>query len=192
MADLTVHLDPVCPWAWRTFLWLREVRAVRPMEIAWKILSLKEINREDDPDVRGEAFVEPAERLLVLARREGGSDAFEKLFLALGRARHERRENLTGEEVLAAALAEAGLDSSLLPRALDDSSVFEEASAEHRGAVTAYDAFGVPWLVVDGRRYGFFGPVISEVPAGDAAVELWEHVSWMISQPYFYELKRPR
>jgi predicted DsbA family dithiol-disulfide isomerase len=192
VADLTVYLDPVCPWAWRGFLWVREVRAMRPLDVAWKVFSLKEINREDDPAARGEAFVEPAERALVLARREGGSEAFEALYLALGHARHDRRENLTNDSVIEAALEEAGLDRRLLQRALDDSSVHEEAAAEHRSAVSAYDAFGVPWLVLGEQRYGFFGPVIAEVPSGDAAIELWEHVTWLMARPYLYELKRPR
>lgn len=192
MTNLTVYLDPVCPWAWRAFLWVREVRELHPLQVQWRVFSLKEINREDQPPADAGVLVEPAMRALVLARRESGSEAMERLYLELGRARHERRENLADESVIQTALSAAGLDQSLLQRALDDHTVRDEAGAEHRAAVRDYDAFGVPWLVLEGQRHGFYGPIISEVPRGQAALDLWEHTSWMLAQPYLYELKRSR
>src|SRR5437763_17019313 len=131
-------------------------------------------------------------RVLVQARRQGGNEAVERLYLALGRARHERRENLKNEGVAEVALEEAGLPRGLLRQALDDVSTEQEALAEHREAKEKYGAFGVPWMVLEGRSFGLFGPVISEVPQGEAALQLWERVSWLLTQPYFYELKRER
>jgi hypothetical protein len=80
----------------------------------------------------------------------------------------------------------------LLRQALDDPSTEHETLAEHREAVEKFGAFGVPWLVLEGQSVGLFGPVIAEVPQGEAALQLWEHVSWLLTQPYFYELKRER
>lgn len=187
--NLSVFLDPECPWAWRGFLWVREVQKVHPLDVQWRVFSLKEINREDKDAPTSGTHIQPAELALVLARRE---DRFEELYVALGRARHERRENITNDSVIEAALEDAGLDRALLRRAVDNQSVYEEASADHRTATVEHDAFGVPWLVPEGQRHGFFGPVISEVPEGRAALELWEHVSWLMTRPYLYELKRPR
>lgn len=192
MADLTFYFDPVCPWAWRTSLWVREVQKAQPLDVEWKVFSLSEINRGDDPLAAEHAESDAILRALVLARRVGGNDAVDRLYLALGRARHDRRENLKDEAVIEAALEEAGLDRALLRRALDDPSTDEEAHREHREAVDKYEAFGVPWLVLAGQRFGFYGPVITEVPSGDAAVELWQHTAWMLRQPYLYELKRER
>jgi hypothetical protein len=89
-------------------------------------------------------------------------------------------------------LEEAGLPRTLLQQALDDPSTEHEALAEHREAVERLGAFGVPWLVLEGQSLGLFGPVISEVPQGEAALRMWEHVSWLLAQPYFFELKRAR
>lgn len=190
MSNLTFYFDPVCPWAWRTFLWVREVHS---LQATYKIFSLKEINRDDSLGrTSDDAFIEPAELALVLARRRGGNAAMETLYLALGRARHERRGNLATPSVIEAALEEAGMNRALLGEALDDRSVYEEAAAEHREAVERYEAFGVPWLVLDGQRHGLYGPVISEVPRGEAAIELWNHVEWLHHQPYFWEIKRSR
>ena len=45
MANLTGYFDPLCTWAWRGFLWLREVRKVRPVEWQLKLFSLREVHR---------------------------------------------------------------------------------------------------------------------------------------------------
>ena len=192
MSDLTFYFDPACPWAWRTALWVREVRQMQPLQVQWRILSLTEIHRGDDPLAAEQPPTDPVMRVLVQARRQGGNEAVERLYLALGRARHERRENLKNEGVVEAALEEAGLPRALLRQALDDSSTEHEALAEHREAVEKFGAFGVPWMVLEGQSFGLFGPVLSEVPRGEAALQMWEHVSWLLTQPDFYELKRAR
>jgi 2-hydroxychromene-2-carboxylate isomerase len=192
MAKLTFFFDPICPWAWRTSLWVREVRKQRDLDITWKVFSLSEINRGDDPLAEEHAKSDAVLRALVLARRQGGNDAVDRLYLALGRARHERREDLQSDVVVKAALQEAGLARSLLAQALDDPSTDQEVMAEHREAAERYGAFGVPWLVAAGQEFGFYGPIITVVPKGDAAVDLWEHTSFLLTQPYFYELKRDR
>src|SRR5437879_5924531 len=92
MADLTFYFDPACPWAWRTALWVREVRQMRPLEVQWKLFSLTEIHRGDNVPAAEQPPTDPVMRALVQARRQGGNEAVERLFLALGRARHERRE----------------------------------------------------------------------------------------------------
>lgn len=191
MSDLTFYFDPACPWAWRAFLWVRELRKVQDVSVDWRLFSLKEINR--DPLLPDEGFLaEPALRVLALVRRTAGNDAVESLYLTLGHARHSRRESLGEASVIEAALGEAGLDPALLKQALDDPATLDEVAADHRFSVSEYNAFGVPWLVLGDRPYGFYGPVISEVPEGDAAGELWHHTQWFLSQRYFYEMKRER
>jgi 2-hydroxychromene-2-carboxylate isomerase len=187
---LSFYFDPRCPWAWRTSLWAREVQRLGLVSIEWRLFSLAEINRNPEvtPDV---GPMDAALRTLLLARRRGGMDAIDRLYLALGRARHERREDLKAISTIEAALVEAGLDRRLSQQALDDPSTDQEVLDEHRDVVARYGAFGVPWLVLGDCPFGFFGPVIDTVPEGEAARALWEHTAWFLTQPAFFELKRP-
>ncbi len=190
--DLCCYFDPISPWAWRVSVWLREVARQRPLEIEWKFFSLARANahresypRQDLHQQSGKAF-----RALLMARRRGGNAAVNRLGLALGQARHEHGQDLSQDAVVEAALKRAGLDPCLLAAALADPSTAEQLEQEH-DAIVAAGAFGVPTLVLDGLA-PTFGPVLTVPPAGPAAITLWDHVVWLIRQPYFYELKRQR
>jgi hypothetical protein len=41
------HVDVMCPWAYQTAKWIREVRETVPLEIECRFFSLEEINREE-------------------------------------------------------------------------------------------------------------------------------------------------
>lgn len=42
--------DPVCPWAWQSSKWIREVDKVRDIEVEWRLFSLQLINdKNEDP-----------------------------------------------------------------------------------------------------------------------------------------------
>jgi len=181
------YFDPLCPWAWMTSLWIREVRRQRPLDIEWKFFSLAGVNE------RADVWHGPL-RIAALARREGGNEATDRAYLALGRLFHEREKSFDEIDQLAELagpyLAEVGLDPSLARRALDDAETLTEVLADHTDALERLKAFGVPWIVVDGDEIGFFGPVIGELPEGERAVELWEHFQWIGRQDYLFELKR--
>jgi 2-hydroxychromene-2-carboxylate isomerase len=185
------YFDPICPWAWRTSLWIREVAKVRPIDVEWKFLSLDLANRAaGNPPKEGHLRSWKPLRAMALARRQGGEAAVDRLYLAVGRARHERGQLLDDEEMLAAALAEAELDVDLLAAALGDPTTEHEVREEYAG-IASTGGFGVPTLVVDGAR-PLFGPVIDAVPTGDAAGEMWDRVNWLMEHPNFLELKRAR
>lgn len=186
-ARVTFYFDPLCPWAWLTSLWVREVRRQRPLNVEWRFFSLAGIND------RAEAWHGPL-RICALARREGGNEAVDRAYLALGRLFHERAESFEKIDDLADLaqpyLAEVGLDPSLAPRALDDAGTLDEVLSDHRESVDTLGAFGVPWLLVEGDDLGFFGPVIGELVEGEEALALWDHFQFVGSRPYLYELKR--
>lgn len=188
--QLAFYFDPLCPWAWRASKWIREVQQQMPLEVAWKPFSLAEANGMNNPD----SYI-PI-RMVVLAEREGGNDAAGQLYEVLGRAMHEQdvdiQEPGVFRQALQDALAESGLDPTLVERALDDPSTLEEAKNANQRAREEYGAYGVPWLVVGDSPFGFNGPVIDSVPEGERALELWQHISWLLTQPYFYEIKRNR
>ncbi len=55
----------------------------------------------------------------------------------------------------------------------------------------AGDDVGTPVIAIDPPNGpAFFGPVISEVPAGEDAVALWDAVMTLARWPSFAELKR--
>ena len=52
-----------------------------------------------------------------------------------------------------------------------------------------HKAFGVPTIVLDGGDGPhMFGPIISEVPDDDAAVDLWRHFAWVARNPNLAEI----
>lgn len=189
-ARVDFYLDPACPWAWRTAVWIREVARVRPVDVHWKCLSLEAINRARGTLHPAHEASRASFRALVLARRRGGEAAIERLYAALGAARHERREDLADRGTIARALAEAGLGESLYDEALADPTTEHEYLAEHADVV-ARGAFGVPTLVLDDAP-PIFGPVIEPVPRGEAAGALYDHVAGLARVPTFFELKRNR
>jgi 2-hydroxychromene-2-carboxylate isomerase len=184
------YFDVSCPWAWRTALWIREVEKVRPIQVTWKFLSLAKINAEGDYARESHAASHAAFSLLARAREEFGNDAVERLYVALGRARHERKESLAEPDVIERALSEAELDPAWRTEAAEPG-VEERILAEHQDAIDRLKAFGVPTISIDGQR-GFFGPVITSVPTGEDAGELWDHIAWLAARDDFFEYKRSR
>jgi 2-hydroxychromene-2-carboxylate isomerase len=103
------YFDVSCPWAWRTSLWIREVEKVRPIQVTWKFLSLAKINEANDYARDSHTASHATFPLLAWARERFGNEAVDRLYLALGRARHERKESLADPAVIERALSEAGL-----------------------------------------------------------------------------------
>lgn len=185
--------DPACPWAWRTSLWIREVCKVRPVAVEWDLLSLEYVNRENTDDEYTALLRKSrtALKTLALAKRNDGNEAIDDLYMALGKARHDRGEELDDPQTITAALQEAKLDESLLSQAQDEPGLDEELQERYKEA-EATGAFGVPTLYFNEDDVPYFGPVVDPVPRGEQAAQLWDHLLGIGEQPYFYELKRPR
>ncbi len=191
--SIDFHFDPLCPLAWRTALWIREARKVRPVDIHWRFFSLEIINRKagSEPDyVDGYGWA--GLRTLALARRQQGNDAVEQLYLALGNAQHGHGASIREPAGVRAAVREAGLDAALVNAALDDESTARDVQTDHEEAVQRYRAFGVPTIAIVGSEVGFYGPIIHSVPRGETAGEMWDHLEWALHQPNLFELKRDR
>jgi 2-hydroxychromene-2-carboxylate isomerase len=190
---INFHFDPACPLAWRTALWIREARKVRPVDVTWRFFSLEVVNRKEAvvPDFEKDGSW-AAERTLALARRQGGNDAVERLYLTLGAAQHGRRESIKQLDVIRAAAKQADLNPSIVDEALADESTIQDVLADHEEAVRRYLAFGVPTIAIEGLDVGFYGPIIQDVPRGEDAGEMWDFLSWALRQPNLFELKRDR
>jgi 2-hydroxychromene-2-carboxylate isomerase len=188
--EINFYFDPVCPWAWRTSLWIREVAKVRPINIHWKFLSLESINTTRPGGQVKESHLTARDpfKVMLLARRELGEEAVDKLYLAFGKARHDRKENFGEREVILAALDEAGLERGLLDRALADASIQDELAQEQE-QIASKGGFGVATIEIEGFD-PMFGPVINPVPQGEDAGEMWDHFEYFIRKPEFFEMKR--
>lgn len=166
---------------------MRDLRDQGLFTIDWRLFSL-EVNASDvDAD-----FWDPTRSFggahvsLMLARREGGNQAFERLYVALGRRLHEPKTEMT-PDILAAAVLDAGL-GDLAERAVADPRLPHEVIGAHRSA-RARDVFGVPTLSLDGSKV-LYGPIIPLAPLDDEALEWWAHIRWLLERPDFFELKR--
>jgi 2-hydroxychromene-2-carboxylate isomerase len=202
-ADLNFYFDPVCPFAWMTSKWVRQVAAQRDYAVDWRFISLRLLNAHIDyashfpPEY--EAGHTAGLRLLRVAARvraEHGREAVGPLYEAFGRHIFEVDEQPApavggSRDHAASILAEAGLPTSLAD-AVDDTSADAGIQAETDEALslTGKDV-GTPILQFrppDG--IAFFGPVISRLPDPDEAVELWDHVIGLAAFAGFAELKR--
>jgi len=180
-------VDPSCPWAWQGAVWLRRLADAGLVELDWRIFSL-ELNSSEPDTPFWDACRRHGESLvaLALARREGGDDAFDRLYRELGRRLHEDQDEVSPELVRAAAAA-AGMPD-VVDRAIDMSELADEVRQEFLDA-RQESVFGVPTLGVADRKT-VYGPVFALAPDGDEAVQLWEHTRWLIERPDFFEMKR--
>jgi 2-hydroxychromene-2-carboxylate isomerase len=186
------HFDPLCPWAWQSSKWIRDVEQVRDVEVDWRLFSLQLINENnDDPLADLHAKGTPALRALALVRRVEGNHGVGRLYEALGNRIHEAPTEELNEATVRSALRDAALDPGIVDQALSDESTMHDVRDEHAAAVLEVGAFGVPTILLETGQ-GMFGPVIAKAPSGEAAGALWDHVEWLIQQDGFFELKRER
>ena len=190
--------DPLCPFAWITSRWILEVEQVRDIEVTWHVMSLAYLNQDRDiPDSYRELLA-PAwgpVRVCTAAEQKHGKDVLLPLYTALGNRIHLEGRKLheqddRGRAMIAEALAEAGLEAELV-EAMDDASLDDAvAKSHHLGMDQVGDDVGTPTIAFEGAA--FFGPVLSSIPRGEEAGQLWDGCVAVAKVPYFYELKRSR
>jgi predicted DsbA family dithiol-disulfide isomerase len=185
--------DPRCPWCYQTSRWARRLEELGELTVTWAVFSLTIANQGDEGRAASTRDCAPALRTAIALRDSQGNAAVGRFYAALGAAIHEHGESADDDAVIEAALVAAGADSSLRERALNDPATWTEVQREHDDVVRTHHAFGVPTIVLDGGTGpAIFGPVIIEVPGDNEAVELWRHVSWLVRNQNFAELKRER
>ena len=184
--------DPICPFAWITSRWLLEAAAVRDLEVTWNIMSLAQLNKDREMDeAHKAAFTRSwdAVRLVAAVKENHGNDAVLALYNAMGTRIHLKKEKVS-DDLLVAALAEAGLPADLLAVAKDES-WNEPMIASHDRAISLVgNDVGTPVVAIGDAA--FFGPVISPAPKGEQAGRLWDGLALCLEVPGFYELKRAR
>ena len=184
--------DPLCPFAWISSRWILEVEQVRDIDVSWHVMSLAYLNQDKDIPDEYREMLAPAwgpVRVLVAAAQKHGDEVLLPLYNAMGTRIHLGKEQIS-RELIAAAVAEAGLEPELVD-AMDDSSYDEAvAASHHEGMDQVGDDVGTPTIAIEGAA--FFGPVLSKIPRGEEAGQLWDGCVAVAKVPYFYELKRSR
>jgi predicted DsbA family dithiol-disulfide isomerase len=186
------YFDPLCPWCYQTSRWARRLDELGVVEVDWRVFSLAIVNGGDEGRTATDTGSVPSLRTAIAVRQAHGNAAVGAFYKAISDALHLRGERVDDPAVIEASLREAGLDTELLQRAVEDPDTWEAVQREHDEAVTAHKAFGVPTIVLDGDGPHMFGPIISEVPDDEGAVELWRHFAWAARNPNLAEMKRDR
>ena len=186
------HFDVMCPFAYQTSRWIREVASQTGLEVHWRFFSLEEINRVEGkkhPWEREWSYGWSMMRIGALLRRGSMAD-LDAWYSRAGRALHIEGHKPHERAVARSLLEEIGLDPGLVDAAIADPSTNDEVLADHRRVVDA-GGYGVPTLFFpDGQC--LFGPVLIDPPAGAAALRLWDAVVAWTEFPHLYELQRPK
>jgi len=184
--------DPVCPWAWMTSRWMTEVAEHRDVDLRWHVMSLAVLNEGRDLPEEYRRLMDDAwaaVRVLVAAARDHGDAVLAPLYTAMGTRRHPGGRTDT-DAIIAEALDDVGLPPELAAVGASDA-VDDLLRASHAQAIELVgDDVGTPVMAVDG--VGYFGPVVTPAPTGQAALDLFDGLVAMTRVPGFYELKRSR
>jgi predicted DsbA family dithiol-disulfide isomerase len=195
MDRVIFYFDPRCPWCYQTARWVRRLAEIGEVDLDWRVFSLEVVNRPDDTDAAElEATGSPALRTAVLVADEHGSQALGPFYAELGRRTFETVPPASDPmEMIRDSLSAAGLDPALCDRALADSATWKAVVDSTERVVERIGKLGVPTIVLDDEDGPMmFGPVVSELPADDEAVDLWRHTAWLVRNENFSELKRSR
>lgn len=193
MTAIEFYFDPMCPWAYQTSVWIRDVRAARDLDVRWRFFSLEEINRPEGkrhPWERPIAYGWTPMRVAALLRRQD-DELCGAWYEACGRALHVDGRRPYTEDVAKELLAEIGAPAEMWDTALADPTTHDEVRADHDEAVERYGAFGVPIIVFPSGR-AVFGPVVVPAPSGDEALALWDLTEAYSRIEGLYELKTPK
>ena len=196
------YFDVMCPWAYQSSKWIRQLRDCGLVDVRWRFFSLEEVNRQDGrkhPWERdwsyGWGMLRVAAMLAVQPTGEGGggptgNDLVDRYYAVAGAWLHEQGRKPHSPDGARQVLAEIGVDPGLVDAALADPTTTDRVRADHE-ALAAVGGFGVPTLVFPSGR-AIYGPVVTPAPTGDESVALWDLVVGWDRFPHLYEIKRPK
>lgn len=202
-ADLEFFFDAVCPWAWVTSRWVKEVQRQRNTKVTWRFISLKFINEDRLDDWYTEEYRAGhmaglyVHRVADQVRLEVGNDGVDALYTATGTAfhPHRRRPEINADPVrfMGEMLATAGLPAHLATHALDGSHDAHVKAETDAAFARTGEGVGTPIITFHpGKRNegSFFGPVIASIPRGSDALKLWDAIEVIATTSGMAELKR--
>ncbi|KIE51284.1 MAG: hypothetical protein CL421_03260 [Acidimicrobiaceae bacterium] len=189
--EVDFHFDVMCPWAYQTSKWIRNVRQQNGLAINWKFFSLEEVNLKEGkkhPWERDWSYGWSMMRIGAILRRESMDD-LDKWYERSGRALHEEGIRPHDPIVAKKLLEEIGIDPNIVDQSLEDLTTHDEIKRDHQRVINA-GGYGVPTLFFG--EHALYGPVLIEPPQGDAALRLWAAVTSWLEFPYLYEMQKPK
>ena len=185
--------DIMCPYAYQTSIWIREIRSQINLEVNWKFFSLEEINREQGkkhPWEREVAYGWTPLRIAAWLRRKN-MDLCDDWYLVAAKALHEDGLRPYNEATARELLATIAAPDNTWDDALADQTTHDDVRKDHEESVEKFGAFGVPLIVFENGR-GVFGPVVVPPPRGEDALKLWRVMRDYSEIPGLYEIKTPK
>ncbi|AWN23405.1 disulfide bond formation protein DsbA [Deinococcus irradiatisoli] len=206
MTSTAVYFDFLCPYAWRGLELADVLRREHGLTFVLRHFSLVQGNHPDNAQSRhvpvwwltdqgaGEGSEAQAGSLRAFladqAAARQGEDARWAFALALLRARHQDRAELT-PDTLRAAAGQAGLDLSRFEADLQDDAARRAELRDDLAAAAELGVFGTPTFVLPEGHAAYFR-FANLVPAGQA-LETWKlYVSVLESGARIETIKRAK
>ena len=148
--------DYLCPFARNAAeVVVHALQAGEPFEVDFRAFSLSQVHLEEGETPVWEPGAEPRSGVLALqwglAVRDELPERFPDVHLALFAARHDQGRDLNDPEVLAAAVASAGVDPDEVAKLVAGGAPAAALAADHTWAADTARVFGVPTFVTDRR-----------------------------------------
>ncbi|MCX4964940.1 hypothetical protein OHA98_08865 [Streptomyces sp. NBC_00654] len=209
--------DPLCGWTWLAYQWLRQVESVREVSVRLRPTGLALMRaRTGQVDVNPEyhELAQGPARVIAAAHALRGDEILAPLYDAVGSRLHApggvlegtfgRARDLSPEDrrlvqlevlgkaegAVAAALTEVGLSPDLTEQMR--STEWDGALSDSHASIPLdgrrIELIGVPVISVKGGN-GWFGPVLSAIPAGERAGRLWDGFRLVAAEELVGEMK---
>jgi DSBA-like thioredoxin domain len=156
MRRFAVTHDYLCPFARNAAeVVVRALEAGEPFEVDFRAFSLSQVHLEEGEAPVWQPGAEPRSGVLALewglAVRDELPGRFPAVHLALFAARHDRGLDINDPQVVAGAVASAGVDPDEVAKLVDAGGPAAALAADHTWAVDGPRVFGVPTFVTDRR-----------------------------------------
>jgi 2-hydroxychromene-2-carboxylate isomerase len=200
--------DIMCPYAYQSSKWIRDVRDQTEVGVTWRFFSLEEINHVDGkkhPWERDWSYGWSQMRIAAWLQRPAagetagdgvGNDRVDRWYAGVGRAFHEEGRRTHDPEVQRQLLDELGFDAEVLDAAMADPTTTDDVRADHDHAVSDFGAFGVPTIVFPDPAGGADQVAVYQqlvpVPPPDEAVELFDVLCAFNRFPTVFEMRHPK
>jgi 2-hydroxychromene-2-carboxylate isomerase len=156
MRRFAVTHDYLCPFARNAAeVVVRATEAGEPLDVGFRAFSLSQVHLEEGAPPVWQPGAEPASGVLALqwglAVRDELPERFPAVHLALFAARHDQGRDINDPEVLAAAVASAGVDPDEVAKLVASGGPAAALAADHTWAADTSRVFGVPTFVTGSR-----------------------------------------